>query len=299
MQIQPPIPVYGRHVGHRNRSQGCMVSFFVAILLLLCSCTASLALYVVFAPPIDIVIMGLDSRGSEGTITRTDSIILMGVNPHRLNVSLLSIPRDIFIDVPGYGLQRINTINVLAEVEEPGTGPDLLAASIENSFGIAVDNYIRLDFQAFTALVDAVGGIKIDVPYPIVDNAYPTADYGTISVRFEEGKQVMNGETALIYARTRHQDDDYRRAERQQQVITALSRKLLNPFNWGPAWFAIQSHTETDLNIIQLALVTPSMLFSTGNLNQLVINRDYVLPGNGFVYPNYEALSPYIEENFD
>ena len=213
-------------------------------------------------------------------------------------MSLLSIPRDIFIDVPGYGLQRINTINVLAEIEEPGTGPDLLSQSITNSFGIGVDNYIRLDFQAFTAMVDAVGGVKINVLHTVVDNAFPTANYGTMRVRFEEGIQRMDGDTALIYARTRHQDDDYRRAERQQQVITALSRKLLNPVNWIPAWLALQSNTETDLNIIQLALVTPSMLFSAGDLNQLVINRDYVLPGNGYVYPNYEALAPYIEENF-
>lgn len=301
MQIQAPsIPVYGqRPLRHRSRRQGCIVSVFVGILLLLCSCTASLALYIVFSPPVDIVIMGLDSRDSEGTVTRTDSIILMGVNPHRLNLSLLSIPRDVFIDVPRYGLQRINTINMLAEIEEPGTGPELLSQSIENSFGIGVDNYIRLDFQAFTALVDAVGGVKIDVPYRVVDNAYPTADYGTISVTFEEGKQAMDGETALIYARTRHQDDDYRRAERQQQVTIALSQKLVNPLNWGSAWFAIQSHMETDLNIFQFALITPSMLFSAGDIDHLVINRDYVLPGNGFVYPNYEALSPYIEANFD
>ena len=300
MQIQPPpIPVYGqRYVRSRNRKQGCMVTIFVGVLLFLCTCTASLAFYVLFAPPMDIVVMGLDSRGNEGTTTRTDSIILVGVNPRRLNVSLLSIPRDIFIDVPGYGLQRINSINVLAEVEEPGTGPALLADSVENSFGIGVDNYIRLDFQAFTAMVDAVGGIKINVPYVIVDNAFPTPDYGTVSVRFEEGLQKMDGDTALIYARTRHQDDDYRRAERQQQVIGALSRKLLNPLNWIPAWIALQSHTETDLNVIQLALTIPSMLFSAGDLNQLVIDRDYVLPGNGFVYPNYEALAPYIEENF-
>ena len=149
------------------------------------------------------------------------------------------------------------------------------------------------------ALVDAVGGIDINVPYNIVDNAFPTSDYGTTSVRFDAGQQHMDGETALIYARTRHQDDDYRRAERQQQVIGVLSRKLVNPLNWGTAWFAIQSHTETDLSLIDLALVAPPILFSAGDLNQLVVNRDYILPGDGYVVPNYEALTPYIQENFD
>lgn len=301
MQIQQPVQMYGRQQArHWSRTQGCLVILFVATLMLLCSCTGVLALYIAFPPSAtDILIMGLDSRGNEGNVTRTDSIVLIGVNPGKLNVSLLSIPRDVFINVPGYGQQRINTINVLAEIEQAGTGPALLASSIEDSFGIAVDNYVRLDFRAFVDLVDAVGGIQVDVPHTLVDNAFPTADYGTISVRFEPGIQQMDGETALIYARTRHQDDDYRRAERQQQVITALSRKLANPFNWIPAWVAIQSNMETDLSILDMVLLTPPMLFSAGDLNQLVVNRDYILPGNGYVVPDYNALQPYIEENFD
>jgi len=276
------------------------VILFVTTLMLLCSCTGVLALYIAFPPDAtDILIMGLDSRGNEGNATRTDSIVVVGVNPGNLDVSLMSIPRDIFINAPGYGLQRINTINVLAEINQPGTGPDLLARSIENNFGIGVDNYVRLDFQAFVDLVDAVGGITIDVPYTVVDNAFPTANYGTMSVRFESGVQHMDGATALIYARTRHQDDDYRRAERQQQVISALSRKLANPLNWIPAWVAIQSNMETDLSIVDMALIAPTMILRAGDFNQLVVNREYILPGDGYVVPNYNALRPYIAEHFD
>ncbi len=289
-----------RRVRHWGRGQGCILSIFVLTLLFLCSCTASLALYIAFPPnALDIVVMGLDSRGNEGAVTRTDSVIVVGVQPSNLTINLLSIPRDIFINTPGYGLQRINTINVLGELDESGSGPQLLSDAIEMSFGIGTDRYMRLDFQAFTSLVDAVGGITIDVPYLVVDNMFPTADYGIMSVRFEEGRQQMNGETALIYARTRHQDDDYRRAERQQQVVNALSRKLVNPLNWLPAWIAIQQHTETNLNILDIGTIIPPLFIRAGNFNQLVINRDYILPGDGYVTPNYNALNPYIQEHFN
>lgn len=302
MQLQnPPASNYQRsQARHMSRTRGCLVITFVGTLLFLCSITASIALYITFPPaPIDILVMGLDSRGNEGAIARTDSIIVVGVNPGALDVSLLSIPRDIFVNVPGYGLQRINTVNVLAEVDNPGSGPDLLAQTIESNFGIGIDRTIRLDFRAFTALVDAVGGITLDVPSVVVDNSYPTPDYGTISIRFETGVQTMDGDTALIYARTRHQDDDYRRAERQQQVISALTQKMLNPLNWGAAWLAIEQNTESDVSLLDLAIMTPPVVFSAGDLNQLVVNREYILPRDGYVVPNYDALRPYIEANFD
>jgi LCP family protein required for cell wall assembly len=285
---------------HLSRFQGCLVIGFVAILLMLCSCTGILALYIAIPPsPVDILVMGLDSRGDEGTITRTDSIMVVGIKPSRFDLSLLSIPRDLFIDVPNYGMERINTINVLAEMEAAGTGPALLSQSIENNFGIGIDYYVRLDFQAFVALVDSVGGLDIEVPYDLVDYDFPTPDYGTMEVRFTAGWEHMDGERALQYARTRHADDDYRRAERQQQVVVALSGKMMNPFNWPAAWIAIQSHTETNLSPLHLGLVLPAILVGSMDIEQLVVDREYILPGDGYSYPNYEALRPFIEEHFD
>jgi LCP family protein required for cell wall assembly len=294
-------PMYRRsRFKHLNRFQGCLVLSFVGILLILCACTASLALYIVIPPsPVDILIMGLDSRGDEGTVTRTDSIMIVGVQASHLNLSLLSIPRDLFIDVPYYGLQRINTINVLAEMEEIGTGPSLLSQSIENNFDIGIDYYVRLDFQAFAALVDSIGGLDIEVPYDLVDYEFPTSDYGTMEVHFAAGWEHMDGERALIYARTRHADDDYRRAERQQQVVAALSGKLLNPFNWPAAWLAVQSHTETNISPLHIALLLPAIVIGSADIERLVVDREYILPGDGYSYPNYEALRPFIEENFD
>lgn len=302
MQVQThAVPMY-RRSGFRymGRIRGCLTIAFVAILLFLFACTASFALYIAFPPAsTDILVMGLDSRGNEGYVTRSDSIMVVGVNPSRMDVSLLSVPRDLFINVPNYGMQRINTINVLGEMEQSGTGSTLLAQSIEQNFGIGIDYYVRLDFQAFVALVDAVGGLEINVPYAISDYQFPTDDYGTTEVHFEAGRQHMDGQTALIYARTRHADDDYRRAERQQLVVEALAKKMVNPINWPVAWVAIQQHTETNLNPLNMIGLIPPLVFGAGDMNRLVIDRNYILPRDGYSVPNYEAIRSFIAENFD
>jgi LCP family protein required for cell wall assembly len=302
MQVQTHIIPMVRRSGirHIGRLRASLVILFVGILLLLFACTAFFALYIAFPPPpVDILIMGLDSRGNEGNLTRTDSIMILGINPADMDIGLLSIPRDLFIQVSNYGMQRINTINVLAEMEETGRGPHLLAQSIEQNFAIGIDYYIRLDFQAFVTLVDAVGGLDIDVPDEIVDYQFPTDDYGTREIRFQAGLQHMDGQTALIYARTRHADDDYGRAERQQQVVTALSRKLANPLNWAGAWFTIQQHIDTNMNLFDMMGLIPPMLFNGGDIRRLVIDREYILPGDGYSVPNYAAIQTFISENFD
>ncbi|MCB9452085.1 MAG: LCP family protein [Anaerolineaceae bacterium] len=258
-------------------------------------------LYLVFPPPhLDILILGMDDRSSGSFAGRTDAILLLGVDPARLEVNLLSLPRDLFIDVPGYGMQRINTINVLGEQEEKGSGPARLSASITQDFGIEVDRYVRLDFNGFVALIDAVGGITIDVERVIVDDAYPTTDGGTIQVRFESGVQHMDGERALIYARTRHADDDYRRASRQQQVLAALSLKLRDPRYWPEAWRILGEAVDTNLTIGDILAIAPPVILNAGRFNQLVIDRDYVLgTAAGYAVPNYEAIAPWLEGRFE
>ena len=301
MQVRKPVSHYAksrpRHIG---RVRGC---FFIALIgFMLCGlmCLGSLALYMLFPPaPVDILVMGLDSRGNEGIVTRTDSIMVVGVNPAQFDISLLSIPRDLFVDVQGYGMQRINTVNVLGELNQPNSGAQFLSQTVERNFGIGVDKYARLDFQAFIALVDAVGGIDIDVPYAITDYDFPTPDYGTITIHFDAGMQHMDGERALIYARTRHADDDYQRAARQQLVLAALTQKLANPFNWVSAMAALNQHIETNLNLVDIVKISPVLIFSGGDFERLVVNRDYILPADGYSVPNYNLLRPWIIENFD
>lgn len=283
-----------------RRGMGCMPLILVGLLVMLFLCVGASALYIAFPPPaVNILVMGLDARDGEGWVTRTDSIMLVGVNPARLRVSLLSIPRDLFIDVPGYGMQRINTVNVLGEQAQRGTGPDLLGSSIGANFGVTPTRYVRLNFAGFVALIDAIGGIDIDVPYRIVDYDFPTTDNGTITVTFEPGLQHMDGERALIYARTRHADDDYHRAERQQQVVSAIASKLINPIYWGPAVVVLNQYSETDLNLWDMFTLAPTVLVNVGRFDQLVIDRQYIVAANGYTVPNYSAIAPWIHERFN
>jgi LCP family protein required for cell wall assembly len=300
--VQPKIqPMSSQRFGKRN---GCLSNLLlvgiVSFALMTFCALGTLLFYVLLPPPpLDLLILGLDARPNENYATRTDVVMIMGIQPQGLRTSLLSIPRDIFIQVPNYGSQRINTINVLGEQESTGQGVPLLQQSIAQSFDLQTDRYVKLNFQAFVALVDGVGGVTIDVPKRITDYQYPTIDGGTMVVEFDPGVQTMDGERALIYARTRHADDDYQRASRQQQVLSALAGKLVNPLNWGAAIRVLNQYTETDLTLIDMARYAPAIVLRGGQFDTLVVNRDYILPGSNGAIPNYEKLAPWIDERFD
>jgi LCP family protein required for cell wall assembly len=283
---QPHLPAIPLRLKRpRNRRGIILLTAFVMLMSPIFLCGLSLVAYLLFPPaPADILIMGIDGRGAEGLTARSDSIMLMGVNPGQLRASLLSIPRDLFIDVPEYGLERINTVNMLGE----------------QNFGVGVDYYIRLDFEGFVDLIDAVGGVSIEVERLIVDDAYPTADGGIMSIRFEPGVQHMDGEQALIYARTRHADDDYQRAKRQQQVVSALMGKLINPFNWPSAIGVFNRSVDTNMNLWTMLTLAPPVVLGAGNDDQLVIDRNYITAtGDGVAVPNYALINPWLEERFE
>lgn len=264
-------------------------------------CGLTLVFYLVFPPPqTDILVMGLDSREGEGWLARADSIMLVGINPALLRVSLLSIPRDLSVDTPGYGMQRINTVNMLGEMEQAGRGAALLAEAVEQNFGISIERTVRLDFHGFVELIDAVGGITIDVERAIVDNLYPTADGGVTSIRFESGVQHMDGERALIYARTRHADDDYRRTERQQQVVSALLGRLANPVYWPAALSVLNRSVDTNLTVWDMLRLAPPVILNRGQFEQLVIDRDKITAtAGGTAVPDYSQITPWLEGRFD
>ncbi len=284
----------------RRRFLGCAIA-----LLLPLSCLSTFALlYILFPPsPADIVLLGLDARPGQGYLTRSDTFMMLNITPSELKVSLLSIPRDVFIYVPDYGEQRINTINALGEQEQKGGGPALIEASVQESFDVTIERYVRLDFDGFVELVDAVGGIDIDVPKLIIDYDYPTLDGGVMTVRFDPGREHMNGERALQYARTRHQDDDYQRAERQQQVVDALIKKLASPaqiVHWPKFWKIFQDNTDTDLSTWDLLRWSPALLAGWPHRTQRVLQReDLIGMKAGYWRPNYDELVPWIKAHFD
>lgn len=295
---RPPV----RSLAPRRRGRTCLVWFLSVIVLLMIPmfiCGMITLTYLVFPPPpTNILLVGMDSRGNEGALARTDSIMVVNVNGRTLTVNVLSIPRGLFVNVPDYGSQMINTVSFLGELDEPGTGMGLLITTIEQDFGIKIDGYIRMDFAGFRSMIDALGGVEIYVERVLEDYDFPTEDYGTISVHFDSGWQTMDGERALIYARTRHSDDDYRRAERQQQVVSAFVKKAINPLYWAGIMNALGQSVETNLPLWNFAQIAPTALLSRGRFNQLVINRDYIVPGAKGPLPDYDKIEPFLQAHF-
>lgn len=179
---------------------------------------------------VTILLMGIDARHTlkEGA-SRTDVLTLVTLDPISHTAALLSIPRDLYVPLPGLDQQRINTAYYWGEVNHlPGGGPALIEKTIQQDLGVAVQRYAVIDFEGFKKIVDAVGGVEIDVPHKIVDTQYPTPDYGTETLTIPAGRIHMDGELALKYVRTRHADSDLGRNTRQQQVLLAIRDKALS-----------------------------------------------------------------------
>lgn len=172
---------------------------------------------------LNVLVLGFDARDGETDPPRGDVFMLAQLDLVAKTLNVVSIPRDLWVTIPGYGEERINAAYPLGwRANQPAAGVALVKRTVEQNFGLPIDYYITVNFQGFRQTVDAVGGITVDVPYYLRDEAYPTEDYGVETVEFFPGSQRMDGKTALKYARTRHADSDYGRRQRQEQLLLAL-----------------------------------------------------------------------------
>ncbi len=177
---------------------------------------------------LNILLLGADARPEEEIPTRTDAIVLVHLDADSHQVSMLSLPRDLWVTYPrGYGEGRINAAYAIGENRfGPGGGAALVKSTISKLLDLEVDYFVLINFQGFEKLIDLIGDITVDVPSELYDPAYPTSDYQTIEIFFREGIQRMDGERALMYARTRHADNDFGRNQRQQQVLMAIFAQI-------------------------------------------------------------------------
>ena len=177
---------------------------------------------------VTVLILGIDQRVQEDDVWRTDTMILATLDPVTMRAGILSIPRDLWVSIPGYTENRINTAHALGDAYGyPGGGPALSVETVQFNLGVEIDYYVRVNFQAFLDMVDLIGGITIDVPQPIDDYCYPTEDYGCEQLHIDAGEQHFYGDMALKYARVRRTaGGDFDRARRQQQVIDAILERV-------------------------------------------------------------------------
>ena len=181
---------------------------------------------------VNILLVGIGGEGHEGG-QLADTLIIANIKPSTNEVALLSIPRDLIVNIPGYGDRKINNANAFGEQDNlPGGGAAFTARILSSTLNISIPYYVRIDFSGFKQIVDDVGGVEIDVERAFTDSQYPTLNYGFQTLVFKKGVQRMDGERALKYVRSRHgnngEGSDFARSRRQQKVLLALKDKILS-----------------------------------------------------------------------
>jgi LCP family protein required for cell wall assembly len=255
---------------------------------------------------ITILAMGLDSRDWEAqpnkNVARSDTMIVMTMDPIAKTAAMLSIPRDLYVDIPGYGFDKINRAYFLAEKDRrPGGGPALAMKTVEQLIGVPIDHYAVVDFNSFTTFVNTIDGIDVYIPFDnmIID---PVGDEEVKQLHF--GWNHLTGSEALAFARTRSTEEgDVDRASRTQQVILAIRNKILN-LNMIPTLLAkapdlfnqISGGIKTDLTetqIVQLAWAAKDIDFQ--NIRSDVIDKSCwqaieTINSEDYLIPNLEAI---------
>lgn len=233
---------------------------------------------------VSVLVMGLDFRDwQSGDVPRTDTMILITMDPLTKTAGMLSIPRDLWVNIPnGYGYHKINQAYYFGALNKiPGGGPGLAVETVKKFLGVPINFYAQIDFSAFVDFINELGGITIKVPAAIrVD---PLGEHNTVFL--EPGTQLISGEVALAYARARYTDGgDFDRSKRQMQVIEAIREKIttLNMLptliTKAPALYAeLSAGIKTNLTldqVIQLALF--AVQIPKGKITQGIIGPNEV-----------------------
>jgi len=232
---------------------------------------------------VNILVMGLDFRDWEaGEIARTDTMILFTLDPLNKTAGFISIPRDLWVSIPGFEYAKINSAYYLGEAFKlPGGGPELAKRTVEELLGVPIQYYAQVDFQAFISLIDHIDGITVNVPAEIKID--PLGQHNTVILPAGEAK--LNGELALAYARSRSTEGgDFDRSNRQQQVILAIRDKILN-LNMMPKLVAnanliysdISSGVRTNLDLEQsIKLALKVLEVPTEDIKHVIISGEYI-----------------------
>ncbi|MEM7344187.1 MAG: LCP family protein [Chloroflexota bacterium] len=258
---------------------------------------------------INILLMGIDKRPDE-LYSRTDTMILVTIDSNTRSAGMLSVPRDLWVAIPGYDEDRVNKAYFFGDKNNyPGGGPALAKKTLQYNLGVPVHYFIEVDFDGFRQVVDTLGGIDIEVPETIDDPLFPDNNYGYDPFYIEAGSQTLDGYDALRYARTRATAGaDFSRARRQQQVLLAIRDKALQ-LNMIPKipelWATMSGSFDTDLDLaIMIELAQLSDQIQADNIKSEVIDTrmtvNYVVPETGaqVLLPLREKIRAIIDEMF-
>lgn len=267
----------------------------------------------------NLLILGYGGAGHEGGYL-TDSLVLLTADLAAGTSAQIGVPRDLWVQIPPNSGQyaKINSAyayGMAASGGQTAGGGDLAATKVAQVTGLPVDRWVSIDFQRFRALVDALGGVDITVDraftsrYPANDN--PAVDPSWITVSFQAGRQHMDGETAIRYARARYATDpqeasDFARSLRQQKLTRAIVAKAINPLSWWRVFAvlnAVQPALRTNLSPLDVVI-----LATRGNLSGStpiglndtnVLRNDFSADGQAILLPrdgDYGVIARYIAQ---
>lgn len=265
---------------------------------------------------INILLMGIDERTGFTTdrAYRTDTMMVLHIDPVRLTAGVISFPRDLYVTVPNYGQNRLNRANYIGDGEAypNGAGPGLLMETINNNFGINIDFYVMINFTVFETVVDrlAPNGIEICVDEYIYDPTYPDEGFGTLEVEFQVGCQQLDGTRLLQYARTRKTEGgDIDRNDRQQEVIEATRQYALSAggiqnfvTQIGPLWNDLAGSYRTNMSLSDITGIA-NLMIDVEDVSYTSISPGYWLPqtlenGDQVLIPVPSAIQQLIQETF-
>ena len=241
----------------------------------------------------NLLVTGIDYTDPGSAVARTDAIMLTTFVANKPYVGVLSVPRDLWVVIPGIGENRINTAHFYAESSQPGTGPQAIIQTINLNFGVKIDYYVRIRFEGFRDIVDALGGVDIYLNEP--------------KAGYEVGWQHLTGKKALAFVRDRSDADDFFRMSDGQLMLKTMFKNMLSPLKWPRIPGVVRaffSTVDTNLPTWMWPRLGLLLLYKGPNgIDYHIIDRHMVLPfttdqGAQVLRPDWQAVNPLVKKMF-
>jgi LCP family protein required for cell wall assembly len=252
------------------------------------------------------LVVGLDRRPDGTGPALADTLVIVVLDEQSQHVGLVSVPRDLYVDIPDAGTDRINTVYQVAKRTKRDP-LELLGRVVADTLKLPIEHVLALDLGVFERAVDAVGGVDVDVPCAIRDNFLDSrVEGGRRVLDVDPGRRHLDGVTAAMYVRSRHGRSDFHRARRQQAVLLGVQQTLsgLGVLKLPDLWGAFESSVETDMRRIQLlGLSKRALALDPSHLHGLVIGAEHVQgtrtpDGKSVLLPDYEAIDAALSKLF-
>lgn len=279
------VELYSEQKPPRRVRKGCLT---VVVLLLLA------AAYLFFPLNHTLLILGIDRAFENTAIGRSDTNLLVAVRPLSGTASVLSVPRDLWVTIPGHGENRINAAHFFGENEQAGTGPQLAVETMEYNLNVNIDRYIRIQLEKFPQVVDAMGGVDLQLESNMAG--------------YSAGTHHLNGEQALAFVRSRAGSDDFFRMAQGQVFLKSFIQTLLKPAAWPrlpQIVFAAIETVDTNIPLWQMPRFGIALLraFVFDKIDFVIIQREMVVPwvtdlGAQVLLPDWSRIHPVIQQEF-